>query len=247
MDLSTPPVIINISREVTSLREICMEIPNIDLVEGNEYNVWMSIEKPQDIIGFQFGMTLNKNMIEITDVSSPFAALNADIDYSTFGSELRVVHVDAALNTTTISGEWIAFKIKAKSNGQLADAILGSIDNLPAQLVDPAPKSVPFKILIGDKFVATNEVDKAEIELIAVPNPSRQDVRLHIKHDLNDTDCVLKVFTSDGRQVYQENLFIPTGGALQIHIPEEYFSGVGLYYAILENNGAYGMVEIIRL
>lgn len=218
-------------------------IADIDVGESNHLVVPIKVNRFNQIVGLQFTLSWDKEVLEYSSVDSFGVELNENVN---FGVEqvssgfLVFSWYDATLSGVSLPDSAVLFNIHFGVNDDYTGAIELNFGDEPAprEIVDTSYKAIPGDFIDG--FVEIMMVSSRDFlesstiiqELKIYPNPIYERGILSF-YSATDLKYLIKIIDQMGRLVYQQNdRFI--AGYQQIEVGRHWFPSPGLFRLVIE-------------
>lgn len=218
-------------------------ISSVDVTESNQLEVPVKVSRFNQIVGLQFTLSWDADLIQYTSVDSFGVDLNENVN---FGIEqvanglLVFSWYDATLSGVSLPDSTVLFNIHFEVSEDYTGAIELNFGDEPAprEIVDTSYKAIPGSFIDGSvEIMMVSSRDFLESstiiqELKIYPNPIYERGILSF-YSATDLKYLIKIIDQMGRLVYQQNdRFI--AGYQQIELGRRWFPSPGLFRLVIE-------------
>jgi hypothetical protein len=218
-------------------------VSDIDVSGSSQLEVPIKVSRFNQIVGLQFTLSWDADLIQFTSVDSFGVDLNENVNFGIEQVEsgfLVFSWYDATLSGVSLPDSAVLFNIHFEVNNNYTGAIELTFGDEPAprEIVDTSYKAIPGDFIDGSvEIMMVSSYDLVEAssviqELKIYPNPIYEKSILSF-YSATDLNYLIKIIDQMGRVVYQQhNRF--SAGYQQIEVGRQWFPSSGLFRMVIE-------------
>ncbi len=217
-------------------------LPDLDLEAGKTYEIPLQMAEAGALLGFQFGLNFNSEVIEIEKVS--LGSL-PNFDENSFAQPepgtLNVSWFSPAPQVILPDENWLTLRLKALQSARLSEVVFLKNEKLAAEAYAADASIHPLQI-----HFSKNETSTAQTAIFPPqPNPTSAGASIPVR--LAEVEKIsLEVADFSGKIIFQQEIPLESGGQM-LEIPASAFPAAGVFYWQIKTRQNYRAGKLVRL